>query len=187
MGKCVRGSAFALAAALIVAAACAASRPGGLLRFAKLAAAPVAADSILAATPAGDAPRERGVPGSTHGESAPFDLAACANGAAGDAAEFRPVCLDPPEFARPCLDCLPLEGSGAVLGASLGGPAAEVGDDPDSVYLTDLAPSATAAPTPEISTAAMLTLGFAGAAWTARRRRRPALALRLRPAIAAIR
>ena len=178
MRKCVRGSAFALAAALVAATAYAAWQPRGSLRSARLATPQVAANSIVAAMRAGNAPTERNLLDSPRQQGAPFDLVGCADAPAVGAAEFLPVCLDPAE----------LDGSGALFAAaSLGGFAFEFGDDPDPLYLTGLAPSALAAPTPEISTAAMLTLGFAGAAWTACRARRPALRPRLRPAIAAVR
>jgi hypothetical protein len=188
MRKCVRGSVFALAAALAVATAYAAWRPTESLRAAKLAAPQVAADSIVAAVRAGDAPAERNGPDPSRREGAFCGLAGCVDALAAEGAELCLACIEPADLTQSGLDRFSVDGPGALFtSASLGGFAFGFGADPNPLYLIGLAPSAMAAPTPEISTTAMLTLGFAGVAWTARRARRRALRTRLRLAIATLR
>ncbi len=69
------------------------------------------------------------------------------------------------------------EAAAMLMDPSLGGEA-NFEDGPNVVFPTSFEPSATAAATPEISTAAMMTLGLAGLVLAARRARRTALEAR---------
>jgi hypothetical protein len=173
MRRFVRRSAFALVSALGVAAAYAAWYSGDRLPSARLAKPHLPAVSMVDATLPRDSQAGRAVFGSPHAGDARCELIGCGETLAADSAEFCPVCLDSTDLMLSGLDPSGLDGAGTSLAAtSLGTFAPELQGDPNSLYLSSIAPSALAAPTPEISTAAMLTLGFAGAAWIARRTRR---------------
>jgi len=188
MRRFARGSAFTLVAALGVAAAYAAWHPGGPAQSARLATPRLPAIS-MAAAPIGDSRAERAVPGAPRPGNAHCVLVGCDD--ALDAAEFCSACVDPTDLTLSGLDGSGLVGSETSLaGTSPDAVAPEFRDDPNPLVLTSFEPSAAAAATPEISTAAMLTLGFAGIVWIARRMRRdveagpgsaPMLADRLAP------
>jgi hypothetical protein len=174
----VRSSAFAIAAVLGAAAVYAAWHSGRPLRPAKSAAPHVAAIMIVPAASASDPQAGPTLLGSPHWDDAHCELIGCADALAADASEFCSACLDPPDLTLSALDRSVLDESGASLAeTSLGAFAPEFQGDPTLIDLVSFEPSATAAATPEISTAAMLTVGFAGVVWTAWRARRP----RLRP------
>jgi hypothetical protein len=169
MRRFARGSAFTLVAALGVAAAYAAWHSGGPVQSARLAPPRLPAIS-MAAGPVGDL---RDVLGAPVPGNALCVLVGCDDALAVDAAEFCSACFDPTDLTLSDLDGSGLDRSETSLGGtSPDAFAPEFHDDPDPFVLTSFEPSAAAAATPEISTAAMLTLGFAGIVWTARRTRR---------------
>jgi hypothetical protein len=172
----VRRPAFALVGALGVAAAYGAwHSAGGPLRSTSLAKPRVPAVLMADAAPARDRQADRAILGSPRSDNARCDMAGCADALAADAAEFCSVCVNATDVTLSGVDRSGLDGSGTSFGgASLAGFAPELQSDPNPIYLTNIEPSAVAAPTPEISTAAMLTLGFAGAFWAARRTGRAA-------------
>ena len=96
------------------------------------------------------------------------------------AAEFCSVCFDPTDLAPSGLDRLSLDKSGTPLAISLAAFAPEFRGDPDPERLASIGPYPVAAPAPEISTAAMLTMGFATVVWSVRRRRPPPSMSRLK-------
>jgi hypothetical protein len=185
MRKVVRYSARALAAVLAIGAAYAA-RPSVGNFGAALGRAPIVAwiDEAPAMPKAASRAEARPtVDGAAfaalNGERANCLAGGCAGGPTIKSSDPCEPCLGLPEpslpyFARSGLDEAPsaliepgFEGAGEALRGDLG-----------PVYLAGFEPIASAAPTPEISTAAMLTLGFAGivrAARRARRNRRTAL------------
>ena len=173
MPRFVRSSAFALAAALGVAAACATWQPGGPLRSARLAKPRVPAVSFVPAAPADGSQAQRAVLGSSHPGDARCEQVGCVDRLTAEAAEFCSVCFDPTDLALSGLDRSDLDESGTPLAISLAAFAPELRRDPHPLYVAGIGPSAAAAPTPEISTAAMLTMGFAGVVWSVRRGRRP--------------
>ena len=181
MRRLIRRSAFVLVAASAVAAAYAAL-PSGLpahvarLHLPRLAAVdegpaapqPAAAKVAGPATERTAAPRARVEP--------------CESGACGDplvdslAEGLGALDLSLAEGERPDLDqSAPL----AVTGFDAASDG--LANDPNPLYLASFAPSASAQPTPEISTAAMVTFGLAGVVWTARRTRRATLRTALNP------
>jgi len=165
-----RGSAFTFVAALGVAAAYAAWHSGGPVQSARLATPRPPAISMAAPPGGSEAEAVLGapLPGNAH-----CVVVGCDDALAVDAAEFCSACLDPTYLTLSVLDPPGLVGSETSLaGTSLDAFAPEFRDDPNPFVLTSFEPLAGAAATPEISTAAMLTLGFAGIAWTARRMRR---------------
>ena len=181
MRRFVRSSASALAAALGVAAACAAWQSGGPLRSARLAKPRVPAVSFVPAAPAEGSQAQRAVLGSAYPGDADCEQVGCADGLAADAAEFCAVCLDPTDLALSGFDRSSLDEWATPLAISLAAFAPEFPGDPHPLYLASIGPSSVAAPTPEISTAAMLTMGFAGVVWTVRRTRRPPSKSRPKP------
>ena len=182
MPRFVRSSAFALAAALGVAAACATWQPGGPLRSARLAKPRVPAVSFVPAAPADGSQAQRAVLGSSHPGDARCEQVGCVDRLTAEAAEFCSVCFDPTD-ALSGLDRSSLDESGTPLAISLAAFAPEFRGDPHPLYLAGIGPSAAAAPTPEISTAAMLTVGFASVVWTVRRTRRPPSKSRPKPCL----
>ncbi len=177
MPRFVRSSVFALGAALGVAAACAAWQPGGPLRSARLAKPRVPAVSFVPAAPADGSQAQRAVLGPSHPGDARCDEVGCVDRLTAEAAEFCSVCFDPTD-ALSGLDRSSLD-EGTPLAISLTAFAPEFRGDPHPLYLAGIGPSSVAAPTPEISTAAMLTMGLAGVVWSVRRRRRPSTRTKL--------
>jgi len=183
MPKFVRSSVFALGAALGVAAACAAWQSSGPLRSARLARPRVPAVSFVPAAAADGSQAQRAVLGSSRPGDAHCEQVGCADGLTAEAAEFCSVGFDPTDLALSGLDRSSLDESGTPLAISLAAFAPEFGGDPHPLYLAGIGPSAAAAPTPEISTAAMLTVGFASVVWTVRRTRRPPSKSRPKPCL----
>jgi hypothetical protein len=177
----VRSSAFALAAALGVAAACAAWHSGEPPRSARLPMPRVPAASFVPAAPGGDSQAQRALLGSPQPGDPRCERVGCADGLIAEVAEFCSVCLDPTGPALSGFDRSDFDGLGTPLAISLAAFAPEFRGDPHPLYLASIGPAATAAPTPEISTGAMLTMGFAGVVWTVRRARRPPSMSRPKP------
>ncbi len=173
MPRFVRSSAFVLAAALGVAAACAAWQSGGPLRSERLAKPRVPAVSSVPAAPADGSQAQRAVLGPSHPGDARCDEVGCVDRLTAEAAEFCSVCFDPTDLELSDLDRSSLDESGTPLAISHAAFAPEFRGDPHPLYLAGIGPSSVAAPTPEISTAAMQTMGFAGVVWSVRRGRRP--------------
>ncbi len=174
MCRFVRSSALALAAALGVATACAAWQSGGPLRSARLAKPRVPAVSFVPAAPADGSEAQRAILDSSHPGDAHCDEVGCAGGLT-EAVEFCSGCFDPTDLAPSGLD-----ESGTSLAMSLAAFAPEFRGDPDPERLASIGPYPVAAPAPEISTAAMLTMGFATVVWSVRRRRPPPSMSRLK-------
>jgi hypothetical protein len=169
MHRFVRRPAFALVVACgVAAAAYAASHSGGPVRSARLANPRFPTVSLADPMPLEDSQARRAGFGSAHPDGAFCELIGCEDERA-DAAEFS-TRLDPSLLLLSDLDRPDLDGSAPTLAAmSLGAFGPELKGDPNPIYLASIEPSAVSAPTPEISTAAMLALGFAGVVWTARR------------------
>ena len=119
MRRFVRSSASALAAALGVAAACAAWQSGGPLRSARLAKPRVPTVSFVPAAPADGSQAQRAVLGSAYPGDADCEQAGCADGLAAEAAEFCAVCLDPTDLALSGLDRSSLDEWATPLAISL--------------------------------------------------------------------
>jgi hypothetical protein len=170
MRRFVRRSAFTLVAAISTAAAYAAWNSHGPLHSARLARPQLPAVSIVPAARASDSQAERGAFDSAHPVSAHCDLIGCPDGIAANVAEFCAGCFYSGDLLPSGLDHSSL-GATILAPTSLAAFAPGFEVDSNPLYL-GIEPSALAAPTPEISTAAMLTLGFAGVVWTARRTRR---------------
>jgi hypothetical protein len=181
MRRFVRSSTFALAAALGVAAACAAWQSGGPLRSARLAKPRVPAVSFVPAAPADGSQAQRAVLGPSHPGDARCEKVGCVDWLTAEAAEFCSVCFDPTDLVPSGLDRSSFDESGTPLAISLAAFAPEFRGDPHPLYLASIGPSSVAAPTPEISTAAMLTMGFAGVVWSVQRWRRPPAMSRPKP------
>jgi hypothetical protein len=166
MRRLFRGSAIALLALLSVAAAYGAMQRGEHHRVARRLA------PVLAATPAETVPKETRIPARVpHAElqtpsplmNAHCEPLDCADASLADAAVDCPICVD-----QNGQTVSPIDQWGNR-------PFAELGGDLNPASLISFTPSSAAAPTPEVSTAAMLTLGFAGLIRLARRNRRASL------------
>ena len=103
MRRFVRSSAFALAAALGVATACAAWQSGGPLRSARLAKPRVPAVSFVPAAPADGSEAQRATLDSSHPGDARCDEVGCASGLT-EAVEFCSACFDRTDLAPSGLD-----------------------------------------------------------------------------------
>jgi hypothetical protein len=172
MRRLFRGSVLALVAALCIGAAW---QPGAIHRSAKLKPhrlAELAQPANPGKTPLLAEARRGELQTSPNPGDAPRQLAGCADPLTADAAESRRPCLAPGDLLLTGLDRAS-DGPGISLDAmSLGALALGFPGDPGPIDLISFAPSAAAAPTPEISTAGMLTLGLAGVAWIGRKTRR---------------
>jgi hypothetical protein len=167
MRRLFRGSAIALLALLSVAAAYGAMQRGEHHRVARRLA------PVLAATPAETVPEDTRVPARVpHAElqtpsplmSAHCEPLDCADSTLANAAVDCPICVDQNGQTVSPID------QWVAYRAS-----AELDDALNPASLISFTPSSAAAPTPEVSTAAMLTLGFAGFIRLARRTRRASL------------
>ena len=167
MRRILQRSVFALLLAWCAAAAAGVWQPTALRHFARLVRPQL--PDISLAQPARSRKPENLSLARTRPAPARFEAAG------EDLADYCPACLDAPISPLPMFDA-PAFGAGATLAEDanfeLFDPA--FGDVAGSVYMVSFTPSGVATPTPEISTAAMLTLGLAGVAWATRHARRPA-------------
>jgi hypothetical protein len=175
MRRLFRGSVLALVAALCVGATW---QPGAVHRSAKLKPHRLA-ELTQPANPAKTPLRAEAKRGelltSPNPGDAPRQLAGCADPLA---AESWRACLAPSDLLLTGPDRASNGPEISLDPMSLGALALGFEGDPGPIDLISFAPSAAAAPTPEISTAAMLTLGLAGVAWAGRKAQRAKLRAR---------
>jgi hypothetical protein len=165
MSKILQRSALALLVASSAAAAFGAWQPSALRHFARLARPHLAEVSLAEPTRKPEILRL-----ARPQRAMRCDLGGCPDAAAESLAELCPACLDVAASPLPTLDRTAF---GETFAGDPNAPLdAGFASDGSAMYLVSFTPSGTAAPTPEISTSAMLTLGFFGAVWFTRRARR---------------